>query len=199
LQAITGEVYLLRSDLDAMPESNIKEEVKEGFDTIEKNIEYINKIVADLQDYARPLKPEYTTVNLAELVSSIFKAIRLPNSIKPSFDLNEVPNLKTDSTFLRRAITNLVNNAIQAMPDGGKIELSCHKESNKTYFAVSDTGKGIPKEVRAKLFTPMVTTKAQGQGLGLAVVKRLIEALNGNISFETEEDKGTKFIIELPA
>jgi signal transduction histidine kinase len=63
---------------------------------------------------------------------------------------------------------------------------------------VDDTGVGIPEEVRSKLFTPMITTKAKGQGLGLAVVKRLVEALGGSISFESEVGKGTKFIIVIP-
>ena len=65
-------------------------------------------------------------------------------------------------------------------------------------ISVSDTGQGIPEHVKANLFTPLMTTKAKGQGLGLAVVKRLVEALNGQVSFESEEGKGTKFIIELP-
>jgi signal transduction histidine kinase len=62
----------------------------------------------------------------------------------------------------------------------------------------SDTGKGIPEDVKPNVFKPLMTTKAKGQGLGLAVVKRLIEGLNGKVSFSSEEDKGTKFTIELP-
>ena len=63
---------------------------------------------------------------------------------------------------------------------------------------VSDTGLGIPDEVKPKLFTPMMTTKAKGQGIGLAASKRIIEAMKGTITFESEKGKGTKFIIELP-
>ena len=63
-------------------------------------------------------------------------------------------------------------------------------------ISVEDTGMGIPSDIKPKLFSPMMTTKARGQGLGLAVVKRLVEALDGSISFESEEDRGTKFIIE---
>ena len=69
---------------------------------------------------------------------------------------------------------------------------------DKATICVEDTGVGIPQEVRSKLFTPMITTKAKGQGLGLAVVKRLVEALEGSISFESEVGKGTRFIIVIP-
>ena len=84
------------------------------------------------------------------------------------------------------------------MPTGGDLELSFQAKEDKACIMVVDTGAGIPDAVKAKLFTPMTTTKPKGQGLGLAVVKRLIEALNGTISFESTEGQGTKFIIELP-
>ena len=109
-----------------------------------------------------------------------------------------LPKLKADPTFIRRALTNLVNNAIQAMPDGGKLEIAGYTQDGFVCLTVADTGVGISEEVKSKLFTPMFTTKAKGQGLGLAVVKRLVEAQGGSIYFESEMGKGTKFIIKLP-
>ncbi len=73
------------------------------------------------------------------------------------------------------------------MPTGGKLKLSSSKNDNNVQVIIEDTGVGIPEEIKDKLFSPMVTTKAKGQGLGLAVVKRLVEALNGTISFESQE------------
>ena len=84
------------------------------------------------------------------------------------------------------------------MPNGGKLTLTVAKKGDKTLITVEDNGVGISEEVKTKLFTPLFTTKSKGQGLGLAVVKRLIESLNGKITFESVEGKGTKFIIELP-
>ena len=84
------------------------------------------------------------------------------------------------------------------MPDGGELGLTAYKKENSVVIIVSDTGKGIPEDVKPNVFKPLMTTKAKGQGLGLAVVKRLVEGLNGKVSFESEEGKGTKFIIELP-
>jgi signal transduction histidine kinase len=95
-------------------------------------------------------------------------------------------------------MTNLVNNAIQAMPDGGELKVTVHEKEDSQVVSVSDTGKGIPENVKADLFKPLVTTKAKGQGLGLAVVKRLVEALNGKVTVESEVGKGTKFTIILP-
>jgi signal transduction histidine kinase len=87
---------------------------------------------------------------------------------------------------------------IQAMPNGGKLTVRGFKKENKAYISVEDNGVGIPEEVKPKLFTPMVTTKAKGQGLGLAVVKRLVEPQGGTINFESEIGSGTKFILEFP-
>jgi signal transduction histidine kinase len=100
--------------------------------------------------------------------------------------------------LLQRVLTNLVNNAIQAMPNGGDLKIEAKPENSKVVLTVADTGVGIPNDVKSKLFIPLMTTKTKGQGFGLAVSKRLVEALNGTISFESEEGKGTKFIITLP-
>jgi two-component system, sporulation sensor kinase D len=92
----------------------------------------------------------------------------------------------------------LVTNAIQAMPNGGNLKITIQTNDNATIIAVSDTGVGIPDEIKQKLFNPMITTKAKGQGFGLAVTKRLIELMKGSISFESEKGKGTTFTIILP-
>ena len=198
LQAIVSELFLARQVLDEAPTNNNSKEVLESINLIQEQVEYINKIIVDLQDFARPLKPEYAIVNLPDLLVSVFDAITLPDEIKLKVDVKGKLILKTDPTFIRRAITNLVNNAIQAMPDGGELGLTVQKKEDCVIITVSDTGHGIPEHVKANLFKPLMTTKSKGQGLGLAVVKRLIEALNGKVTFESEGGKGTKFIIELP-
>lgn len=199
LQAMISDVYLLKSDLESISDFQTKDGMKESLDSLEKNIAYINKIVVDLQDYAKPLIPEFSAIAIANLVTELFKTINLPSNIalKTNIDVDP-PQIKTEPTFLRRALTNLVNNAIQAMPNGGELEVKACINGDKLVITVSDTGEGIPEEVKAKLFKPMVTTKSKGQGFGLAVVKRLVDALNGTISFESTEGKGTKFIIKLP-
>ena len=84
------------------------------------------------------------------------------------------------------------------MPNGGKLTLYAYQEANDTVITVEDTGLGIPEEVKPKLFTPLFTTKSKGQGFGLAVVKRMTEALEGTVTFESESGKGTVFMVRLP-
>ena len=196
LQAITGDLYLIEQEISQNPKC-LSPDIAESIAAINENIAYINKIVSDLQDYTRTLKPTMSTVNLNGVISSALSGRRIPKNITVELPINDL-QLKTDPTLLRRIITNLVTNAIQAMPNGGTLEINTNTEKNFVFISIEDTGVGIPKEAQANLFKPLFTTKAKGQGLGLAVVKRLIEILNGKITFESQEGKGTKFVIELP-
>lgn len=198
LQAMMSDVYLLKELLTTMPSSEVRAEVVESLDGLEKNIGYVNKIVADLQDYARPLKPEFSIIDVPEIVALVLKTISLPDNIKMVMDVKAPNKLKTEATFIQRSLTNLINNAIQAMPDGGTLTVNVAESDAKIIFSVKDTGVGIPEEVKAKIFSPMTTTKSKGQGLGLAVVKRLTEALDGTVSFESQVGNGATFRIELP-
>jgi signal transduction histidine kinase len=103
-----------------------------------------------------------------------------------------------DSSYINRIMYNLVNNAVQAMPQGGKLSIHVYKEATDVIITVKDTGVGVPEVLKSKLFTPMFTTKAKGQGFGLPVVKRMTEALGGTVTFKSQEDKGTTFTIRLP-
>jgi len=197
LQAITGDVYLAKEELASTAESDEKKSVLESLQEIEKNTDYINKIVADLQDFARPLKPNVEETDLKLVIDELLQKNGLPENVKVSVKV-ETGKVVADSTFINRIMYNLVNNAVQAMPKGGKLTIHTYKEANDTIISVRDTGVGIPESVKGKLFTPMFTTKAKGQGFGLAVIKRMAEALGGTVSFESQEGKGTTFNVHLP-
>ncbi len=200
LQAITSDVYLVKTDLASSAlKDEEKKDVIESLEEIEKNIVYINKIVQDLQDFARPLTPKIEEVDLYTIVDSALSTIKVPENITVAdfFD-KDLPKIKADPTFIQRIIVNLTNNAIQAMPNGGKLTISATRNDSKATIVVQDTGEGIPENVKSKIFTPLITTKAKGQGFGLAAVKRFTEAMGGTVSFESEPGKGTKFIIKLP-
>src|SRR4030043_221326 len=117
----------------------------------------------------------------------------IPENIEVNCSIEEeFPNLVIDSSYMKRILTNLIANAVQAIPNGGKVTITAYCRDQRAFVNVEDTGEGIPEEAKSKLFKPLFTTKAKGQGIGLAVVKKLTDALGGNITFESEPVKGTK-------
>ena len=201
LQSIVSSMFLIKKDLDFLPQSPEKTDAACELDSIQEQINYVNKIVSDLQDYARPLTPELVEADLKQLIRGALSTLDVPDNIEAMAYFEEsLPKLKTDQTMLKRILLNLATNALQAMPEGGKLTVRTGQDqvTGNIKISVKDTGGGIPKVMQEKMFTPLVTTKAKGQGLGLAVVKRLIEALGGSITFESQEGKGTEFTIELP-
>jgi PAS domain S-box-containing protein len=199
LQAMSGDVYLTRQDVDELPDGDLKRDMQENLKAIEENIVYINKIVADLQDYSKIQTPVIEDVNLKDTIDKMLSAINVPPTIGCEVSIEEgFPVLKSNDAALRRILNNLVLNAIQAMPSGGMITIAAHMEGNRPVMQVSDTGMGIPEAVKAKMFKPLFTTKSKGQGFGLAVVKKLTEDLKIDISFESKIGKGTTFFLKFP-
>lgn len=198
LQAIVGDLYLVKEELSEMPEEksrNALEYIRE----VDQNIDYINKIVQDLQDYARPLNPKLELVDLKQLIEGLIAKSAAPQNIEVSVNVAaDAGRIKTDGYYLNRILYNLVTNSIQAMPQGGKLSIETQKTPKYIVLKVKDTGVGIPKDVQAKMFTVMFTTKSKGQGFGLPVVKRMTESLGGTVSFESIENKGTTFTLRLP-
>jgi signal transduction histidine kinase len=201
LQAITGDLYLAKTELTSLPDSGEKKNALESLEEIEHNIDYINKIVADLQDYARPLNPRAQETNIKSVFNEILVKNGIPKNIKVTVEVEDkAEKIMADPDFLKRIVANLTLNAVQAMPEGGKLTIRayCDKESDDVLISVKDTGVGISEDVKPKLFTPMMTTKSKGQGFGLAVVKRMTEGLGGTVSFKSTEGTGTTFIVRLP-
>ncbi len=200
LQAITGDVFLAKTELIAIPDSEEKKNLTENLTEIEKNVDYINKIVADLQDFARPLNPRTEETDLKLIIDDLLKKNGVPENVKVTVKVEtDARKVVADSTFINRIMYNLVTNAVQAMPKGGKLTIHTYKEAKEVLITVKDTGVGIPEKVKGKLFTPMFTTKSKGQGFGLPVIKRMTESLGGTVTFESEEGKGTTFIVRLPS
>jgi signal transduction histidine kinase len=199
LQAITGDLYLTKLDVDTLPEDQTKRNMQESLEAIEQNIDYIDKIVADLQDYARPIKPMIKKMELETIVKLLLKT-KIPKNIRATYKVDADANvINGDYVLLKRILMNLIINAIQAMPEGGKLSINASKEFQNILIFVQDTGVGIPEDAKPNIFKPLFTTKPKGQGFGLVVVKRLTEILGGTVSFESDFGRGTKFIISLPA
>ena len=196
LQAITGDLYLAKTELAALPENEQKINALENLEEIEHNIDYINKIVADLQDYARPLNPRAQETNIKSVLNEILIKNGIPKNINVTVDVDDkAEKIMADPDYLKRIAANLTLNAVQAMPEGGKLTIRayCDKATNDVLITVKDTGVGIPEDIKPKLFTPMMTTKSKGQGFGLAVVKRMTEGLGGTVTFESHRRKRNNF------
>ncbi len=199
LQAITGDIYLAKLEVAGLPDSEEKKSILESLVETEKNVDYINKIVQDLQDYARPLNPKPEESDLKDVFEKLIAKNGLPKNVEVGIKVaDDARKIDADSYYLNRIMYNLVTNAVQAMPNGGELYIHAYADADDVVIAVEDTGVGVPNSLKSKLFTPLFTTKSKGQGFGLAVVKRLVESLGGSVSFESKEGRGSTFSLHIP-
>ncbi|MGZ4928596.1 MAG: ATP-binding protein [Halobacteriota archaeon] len=201
LQGLQYVVDLQKMRSDSIPPElrGIKdwEKVSELFVKIAELVFYMDKIVGDLQDYARPITPDREPMSVAALITTVLASIPFIDGVRAVTDIPDL-HMMADPLLMRRVFVNLILNAVQAMPQGGTLTISAAAHDGSIVIKVSDTGMGIPEKMKDKLFRPLMTGKAKGTGLGLAVVKRIIDAHRGTITFESEEGEGTVFTVTLP-
>jgi PAS domain S-box-containing protein len=200
LQTIIGELFLAKNEVKSLSDGEVKNSLQESIHTIEDQALYMDKIVSDLQVFVQPVKIDKKPINLKKLIEAVLASVVIPTNILVLTQIEDYfPQIKADIHLLKRVFINLVTNSVQAMPDGGKLTLHGQVNSeDRVSITVQDTGVGIPDEIKKQIFTPLFTTKPHGQGFGLAVCKRVIEAHGGNITFESTAGKGAKFLIQLP-
>ncbi|MEM0385568.1 MAG: ATP-binding protein [Nitrososphaeria archaeon] len=180
---------------DALERKGIENVIKR----IENEIAYMNKIVLDLQDYSKPITPKYSKIHLPSLIEKTLTRINIPKNVSIHKETDAaVEYTVCDEVLLERVLYNLILNAIQAMPNGGLLTIKCVKEDSFVSINVIDTGTGIPENILQKIFTPFFTTKAKGQGLGLAICKRFVDILEGKIEVKSEVGKGSTFTVKIP-
>jgi PAS domain S-box-containing protein len=150
LQAISGNVYLVKCELEALRDGKVKECIVESLEEIEENLAYIDKIVWDLQDYARPIVPEIKKLSLDAVVGEVLQNKVLP-SIKTQINVEDEARLiAADHYMLTRILENLVINAVQAMPNGGTLGIRAYRDSPTIVICVQDTGNGIRLVLKAR-------------------------------------------------
>jgi signal transduction histidine kinase len=164
---------------------------------IDDCVDHSDKIVNDLLDYSRELKLEVRETTVRELVSSSLKSLDVPITVQV-IDSSRNDQIRVDIARMNRVFINLIKNAFEAMPEGGKLEINSKILSDEIEIEVRDTGVGMSTETLARIWTPLFTTKAKGMGFGLAICKRVIEAHAGKISVTSEVGKGTTFTIIIP-
>jgi two-component system, NtrC family, nitrogen regulation sensor histidine kinase NtrY len=165
----------------------------------------LKQIISRFSDFSRMPQPRLQPLNLNEIAQDVARLhqAQLSASDNPSIvcklDLAErMDPVRADPDLLHRALSNLVLNAIDAMPQGGTLTLRTHQNDSRGFIEVSDTGTGLTPEECACLFTPYYTTKSQGTGLGLAIVQSVISDHGGKITVRSQPGNGTTFVIELP-
>ena len=194
LTGIKNAAYFLKRKGLTIPESDHAAMLE----IIEKGVTHSDKIISDLIDYAKDLHLYLQTCEIQKVLREALAKVPIPDKIEI---INNIPKelvIKVDEDSMERVFVNLTKNSIEAMPEGGTITLDCSTTENTVEISFSDTGIGINEEAMPKLFFPLLTTKAQGMGFGLANCRRIIEAHGGTISVKSAKGKGTIFLISLP-
>jgi two-component system, NtrC family, nitrogen regulation sensor histidine kinase NtrY len=176
---------------------------REGTQTLAMEIANLKTIIGRFSDFSKMPKPQPEHIDAKEIIARVRSLYdtRTSEDAKIHFavEVADAPmRLMADPELLHRALSNLVLNAIDAMPDGGTLTLSARPTANKIEFRIADTGGGLTPEECERLFTPYYTTKQHGTGLGLAIVQSIVADHAGKISVESPAGRGATFIITLP-
>jgi signal transduction histidine kinase len=180
-----------------------EEVFREGTTTLLAEVNNLKVIIGRFSEFSRMPQPQRKPTQLNEIVCSVLRVFHAQLQEKSQITIRteldpKLPEISADPDLLHRAISNLVLNAIDALPQGGEIKIRTQSAGNEVELSVSDTGAGLTQEECARLFTPYYTTKQHGTGLGLAIVQSVVSDHGGNISVESTKENGTTFRIELP-
>ncbi|MGL5999703.1 MAG: ATP-binding protein [Pseudomonas proteolytica] len=183
--------------------TDLPETDKRHLEYVVSEVSRINDLITDFLDFAKPSEPLRSQQLARPLVEDIlgFCAPELASHAIDAHLDDQAPGatLYVDAKQFKQACLNLILNAIDAMPQGGRLTLSISRADQSTVISVSDSGQGIPAEMIERIFTPFVTTKASGTGLGLAKVYSIMESHDGRIECTSEKDAGATFSLYIPA
>ena len=206
--------YLKLLGLKLAKDSPAQEEIR----IINEEIDRVSVIIRELSDFSQPRVQQKELVDINTLISDFIRitheSLLLRSSIKTNLDLEpSLPTLVTDKNGLKQVFVNLIKNAVEAMPEGGNLNINTRLAPNglrklekdaigdQTYveITISDDGSGIPDSIKSRLFEPFVSSKGEGHsGLGLSIAYSIIRELNGTMTCESEQASGTTFKIVLP-
>ena len=195
LAGIRGAIEVLRENkIDSEVQGPIMAEILERVDRL-------NTAVQDLLEYAKPMSPHTTRLQLSDVLDSTLSTLmRDPRlqGIKILKDYRQSVDVETDVSIIERVFINIILNAAQAMNSAGKLQITLESRAGEALVSFRDTGPGIESDVLGKIFNPFFTTRSEGSGLGLALCKKYIEVLGGKIEVTTQLGVGTTFLISLP-
>lgn len=194
LAVLTNAMYLIRHTV----ESNADDRLRRQLDTADREIAAATLIVSDLLEFSRPRPAVAEAVDVADLVHETVTAAPPRTGISLDVDTDGVPPIEGDRAQLRQVLLNLLINAYDAMPEGGKVSIEAHGVNGHVEVSVTDSGVGADPEQLARVFEPFYTSKTKGIGLGLAVSKRIIEGHSGTIALRPAPERGCTATITLP-
>ncbi len=201
---IKNPLGIIRSTAELLADKSSSDQTQKKLSTIIiEESGRLNDIVTDFLDFAKPQTPKFQNCRLEEIID------RNISFLKPELDRKKVIvhngnlnsqslNIEADPELLYRAFLNIFLNAVQSMTDGGNISIKAEEAKDSYHVEIWDTGIGINRENLKKIFSPFFTTKDKGSGLGLSIVKKIIEGHNGTILIDSEEGIGTKVLVSLP-
>jgi signal transduction histidine kinase/type II secretory pathway pseudopilin PulG len=178
---------------------------QESTATLLAEIANLKNIIGRFSDFSKMPEPKFQRTDINEVVQGVVRLFQgqLENTSRPKISLltelsPDVPEIAADPELLHRALSNLVLNAMDAMPNGGRLTLRTRQHEGRAELQISDTGVGLTPEECERLFTPYYTSKHHGTGLGLAIVQSVISDHGGRISVQSKPGTGSTFVIELP-
>lgn len=199
LGAIKNALYYVKEKVAKSELVQQEPRIKEFLDIADEEINQSNKIINDLLGFARVGKPTTSPIRIEQIIETALAYPTIPANIKVSKEIGTaLPEVEIDANQIGQVFINIITNATQAMPDGGKLTISASKNGEFMEIDFADTGCGMNQETMSKIFDPLFTTKAKGIGLGLAVSKAIIDRHGGEIDVKSAIGEGTTFSIKLP-
>lgn len=177
------------------------ETFRESAATLLSEVSNLKNIVGRFSEFSRMPQPQFQLVVLKEVVEEVIKLHQAQldrAAVSCRFEMNGPQTIAADRDLLHRALSNLIVNAIDAMPNGGTLTVSTRTEAGSAIIEIADNGTGLTSEERSQLFTPYYTSKPNGTGLGLAIVQSIVTDHGGRITVDSAPGSGTTFTIQLP-
>jgi signal transduction histidine kinase len=193
----------IRGAAEILTDPTTEEEEKEEFSRIlVREADRLDRVVTQFLEFARPRDNGAPEADLEEAVGEVLQLVRMElrhQRISPERELDpDLPLVLVDAAQLRQVLLNLVMNAVQAMKDGGTLQVAATREAAGVRLIVADSGPGIPSKIRDRIFEPFVTGRVKGTGLGLSIVKRIVENHGGDIEIHSSPGIGTRIEVLLP-
>jgi len=202
LAAMNNSVYYLKMKLDDVlraPKGDGAAKVKRHLDILEREITTSDGIISEILDYTRPKPPALKECDLNSMVEEALERATGLDKLEVVRELAPgLPPVKADPDRMQQVFLNIVKNAAEAMPQGGRLTITTARRDSYLEVSFQDNGPGIPPENLQLIFGPLFTTKARGTGLGLSISKAIVEAHHGSIEVMSQPGKGATFAIRLP-